>query len=465
MTIPNRTVAITGVFAEDALTTIPATPVPGTSYRDTAMTTTAVREGWAYKTIVDSAQFNQALFEYSSVTAQVEKYGFLPWSSLTDYVQGSVCLGSDGVIYQAKQATGPSSTAYDPTTNPSVWQKVTLEKQFQLFQFTWLDYNLQDTNWICADTFSWQDGTVYTNAYNHLVDEWDAAVTESETINGITITYRRAADGHKIVPSTYEQYVIDMFNATGVAWYYIIDTVNQKFKLPRTKFGFTGLRDTVGNYVPAGLPNITAYVGAAGNVGATIYRDATGAFYTGNATHYAATYAAATTDQFDLGFDASRSSGIYGKSSTVQPPATQMYLYFYIGQFSQSATEQTAGITTAQLNAKVDLDAGNLSSAGKSTVSGLGMPGDSFDSLTLLASGQTYTLTENGYICLSATFSSDGWLYMYRSAGRYGYTIRYGANTWVDCCLYGKKGTQITIQYNGTPSVQSFRFIPAEGEE
>ena len=76
MTIPNRTVSITGVFAEDALTTIPATPIPGTSYRDTAMTSTAIREGWAFKTIVDSAQFNQALYEYSSVTSQVEKYGF-----------------------------------------------------------------------------------------------------------------------------------------------------------------------------------------------------------------------------------------------------------------------------------------------------------------------------------------------------------------------------------------------------
>ena len=117
MTIPNRTVTITGVFASSASTTIPSTPVAGASYRNTALTSTIVSNGWGYKTIVDSSDFNQALYEYSSITSQIEKYGFLPWSNLTDYEQGSLCLGSDGVIYQAKQATGPSTTATNPVND------------------------------------------------------------------------------------------------------------------------------------------------------------------------------------------------------------------------------------------------------------------------------------------------------------------------------------------------------------
>ena len=117
MTIPNRTVAITGVFAKEASTTIPSSPVSGVSYRDTSMTKAEVEEGWPYKSVVDSAAFNQALFEYASVTAMVEKYGFLPWSNLTDYEAGALCLGSDGTIYQAVQATGPSTTAYDPVND------------------------------------------------------------------------------------------------------------------------------------------------------------------------------------------------------------------------------------------------------------------------------------------------------------------------------------------------------------
>ena len=119
MTIPNRTLTLTGVFAKNATTTIPDPPVSGASYRDTQMTKEEVESGWAYKDIVDSSSFNQALYEYASLTSQMEKYGFLPWSNLTDYVAGSICLGSDGNLYQATQATGPSSTAYDPVNDTS----------------------------------------------------------------------------------------------------------------------------------------------------------------------------------------------------------------------------------------------------------------------------------------------------------------------------------------------------------
>lgn len=119
MTIPNRTVAITGVFAKEASTTIPSSPVSGVSYRDTSMTKEEVEEGWPYKSVVDSASFNQALFQYATISSLIEKYGFLPWSNLTDYVAGSICLGSDGNLYQAIQATGPSSTAYDPVNDTS----------------------------------------------------------------------------------------------------------------------------------------------------------------------------------------------------------------------------------------------------------------------------------------------------------------------------------------------------------
>ncbi|MBS7401776.1 MAG: hypothetical protein KIG16_04650, partial [Eubacteriales bacterium] len=48
--------------------------------------------------------------------------------------------------------------------------------------------------------------------------------------------------------------------------------------------------------------------------------------------------------------NASQSNSIYGASDTVQPPATQMYLYFYVGNFEQSAIEQTAGLNAEMFN-------------------------------------------------------------------------------------------------------------------
>jgi hypothetical protein len=63
------------------------------------------------------------MYEYTTICQQVEKYGFLPWSANTDYPAQGCALGSDGKIYQAKQATGPSSTSIDPTTdtNHTYW--------------------------------------------------------------------------------------------------------------------------------------------------------------------------------------------------------------------------------------------------------------------------------------------------------------------------------------------------------
>lgn len=215
-----------------------------------------------------------------------------------------------------------------------------------LLSFMWADHQLNDVSWLRADTFSWQSGAVYQAAYQHLADDIDGKTLQSETVGGTTIQFYLADDGHKICPASEESNVSAIYTATGVAWYYIIDTVNTKFKLPRTKFGFTGLRDTVGNYVEAGLPNITGDMGQNLNDGA--YRP-TGAFYTTN-TASRRRARGENGGGYHMVIDASNSSSIYGNSTTVQPPATQMYLYFYIGNFTQTATENTAGLNTEMFN-------------------------------------------------------------------------------------------------------------------
>ena len=227
----------------------------------------------------------------------------------------------------------------------------------------WADHTLNDMSWLNADTFSWQSGDVYKAAYEHLVSEavfetgtrkyiyiksdvshdrfdnglryyrtpendevepihtcaWkatdgvivftkeeapegDTAYTdggaaassrigyvtetgeetfysnaETETVEGITITFCRAEDGHKICPADQEANVQALYEKTGVAWYYIIDEANKQFKLPREA------------------------------------KD--------------------------------------GK-----------YLYFYVGNFEREAIEQTAGITSEQLNNKADRDLNNVPS-------------------------------------------------------------------------------------------------------
>lgn len=221
-----------------------------------------------------------------------------------------------------------------------------------LLEFKWFDRNPNDTRWLCADNFTWQDGNIYQAAYLHLfsdlyeddvtlyswasssttkviytktetpaVNSWtyddqgrqwktistvsgnqidvlnapsgeggpyvrnvagDMTITahlgvqHTETISGTTITYYTAPDGHKICMPDQENAVQTIYNDTGAAWFYILDSTNTRFKLPRIN------------------PEV----------------------------HY---------------------------------PEAEMYLYFYVGEFSSSALKNTAGITTEELNAKADV--------------------------------------------------------------------------------------------------------------
>jgi hypothetical protein len=238
-----------------------------------------------------------------------------------------------------------------------------------LFDHKWADHILNDMSWLRADTFSWQDGTVYTDAYNHLVYDFGNGSVEYDTVGSYTVAYVLSPDGHKICGAEQETTVANIYNESGVAWYYIIDPANQRFKLPRTKYGFTGLRDSVGKYVPESLPNIT---GKIGYIDSTADRIIGGAFYNdgSNSTGWSRTPGGSQIKNFD----ASRSSSTYQDNAPVQQRSTQMYLYFYVGQFSQSATEQTAGLTTETLNGKLDIDGGNATQTTKETIVGWGMP-------------------------------------------------------------------------------------------
>lgn len=231
----------------------------------------------------------------------------------------------------------------------SIWKNGKLvaggSQALPLLTFVWADHILDDISWLRADTFSWQSGSIYQAVYQHLANDIDGKSLQSETIGSTTIQFYLADDGHKICPESEMSNVAAIYAAKGVAWYYIIDTANQRFKLPRTKFAFTGLRDTVGKYIAAGLPNIT------GNFYIDSYYNpsATGAF-TQSDNYSAPNHGNWAAEGWKINLDASLSSVVYGNSDTVQPRATEMYLYFYVGEFTQAAIENTAGVVTEDFN-------------------------------------------------------------------------------------------------------------------
>lgn len=331
----------------------------------------------------------------------------------------------------------------------------TISNANYLLDFKWSDHIINSMEWLRADTFSWQNGDVYKATYNHILADYNGGTSTTETVGSYTITYVLATDGHKI--TTDEATVLNIYNATGVAWYYVLDTTNTRFKLPRTKYGFTGLRDTVGNYLPESLPNIKGYAGI--NSAET----PSGAFYPLDNDIFNGIVATSQGTGRRTSFNASRSSSTYQDSAPVQQRATQMYLYFYVGQFSQTATEQTAGLNASLFNGKVDLDAANLSTAGKSLISGLGMPSNRYTDLTLLASGNTYIAPANGYYFLQKNGNANQFMEMTSSIKIRTHTPNYnGGNATI--VLPVKKGTVVTISYDVSGSTIYFRFIYADGD-
>lgn len=211
--------------------------------------------------------------------------------------------------------------------------------------------------------------TLSGNIVNNLIFKFETYSTstppriEQIDINANkTIVFKRTPKGYKIADKSQEQAILDKYNTHGIAWIYILDKDNIQFKLPRTKFGFEGVRDSVGSDIQAGLPNITGSMGTSsgtnqaekGLLNAT--DDGKGAISTNRQNKKAFQTYSSSTSSFVIGinFDASRSSSIYKEGATVQESATQMYLYFYVGNYTQSAIEETAGLNAELFNNKAD---------------------------------------------------------------------------------------------------------------
>ena len=205
------------------------------------------------------------------------------------------------------------STIYTTTANPQ--EGDIIYRGTPLTQYLVIDNTIEAT-----ELFIRVENTVEGFYSRDLSADFVEVNTESETIAGITIQYSQAKDGHKIVTPDQEENIFELYRKTGIAWYYIVDTQNQQFKLPRTKFAFVGVDDQVGNYVKPGLPNITGQFEAEceGN-------SASGAF---RKTQQSGTgFTVKASSHWIINFNASNSNSIYGKSSTVQPPALVVYIW------------------------------------------------------------------------------------------------------------------------------------------
>ena len=122
MPINERVLTMPGQWAKGAQTNIPNPPVPGVAYRNVNLSVADIENGQHYDKVYDSARYNQIDYCTTGLIQGLEQYGILPWSSLTNYPEHAFCLGMDGELYQALQASGPESGGAQATTEKAYWK-------------------------------------------------------------------------------------------------------------------------------------------------------------------------------------------------------------------------------------------------------------------------------------------------------------------------------------------------------
>lgn len=228
----------------------------------------------------------------------------------------------------------------------------------------------------------YKNGVEYEYATRNSEYDGTEDASKTDTIGDITITYYTAEDGHKICLPDQESNLVALYESTGVAWYYLLDTANKQFKLPRKQKRrlIQAVKNTDGTWynlysdgwveqggrgktnVSVSLPVamtdsnyvvlVENHVRVNGGTGAS---DMTTTSFIPRWQQYNAS--GWGTGNHDVSWQVS------GYAAESEYASAGMRLeYYYVGNFEQSAVEQTAGITSETLSNKADIDLGNIPS-------------------------------------------------------------------------------------------------------
>jgi len=244
----------------------------------------------------------------------------------------------------------------------------------------------------------------------------------------------------------------------GVCGKFVYDSVNQTIRLPKITGIIEGTTDVtaLGDLVQAGLPNITGGMSPTGLAGVSL---SYGAFYDeiSNVTDYNA----GTREGYGVrwGFNAARSSSIYGNSNTVQPQTIKVYYYIVIANSYQTPTGVQISKVATDLNGKVNLN------------SSWGAPSDNYVDLSAV-SGQYYTASADGCFILWGTntnANSSSWVRLTifpaqndNTIGKQvSWTPQVGTGNELGATISCKKGDRCYVAFYNT-TVTRLRFIYAQ---
>ncbi|MCC8194882.1 MAG: hypothetical protein LIP28_09590 [Deltaproteobacteria bacterium] len=330
-----RNLTMRAQVAKNARTIIPTPPSPNVAYRNTALDAEDVENGQSYMAVWDSAKNNQLDYEMSGLIMEAERYGIMRYSPLTDYAQAAVCLGTDGVLYQAAQPSGPGTAAGpQPTDNAAYWGKaVQAATGYELCEFYFFRHPT------LRPGFQPAQGGLLVNAAMLYPEAWAylqtaegrlLCKTEAEWQAMTTATWATLADGTEVG-----------WNGIGGAPFYAPDRNTGALRLPDLRgmyaeaAGFDSL--DVGGVHGDGIPRLLGSLAFSGNSSlSSAFRwsaRGNGAFLSRNDPNLTAIFASGAsgtspdTDNY-LEFDSSRQIATFNKT---QPRAFGALACVYLG--------------------------------------------------------------------------------------------------------------------------------------
>ena len=230
-------------------------------------------------------------------------------------------------------ATGQAK--FDEKVDVDDMVEINLGNSFELFDTKLTDHVLtyeETKGWALQGTYVYKSALAgsrygYPDFYNKVLEEYNQSTT-TETVNGVTVKVH--SNGHKFYNIADKTAIDEFFNTMGTAWFYGVDTTNERIFLPRNNYFDQATDDIseVGQSVNAGLPNLTGTFVIMNGEEPTgmAYRAYT---WTGDSIDNI--YNKASGPGMRVGLDASLLSPIFGNSDTVQPNTVKKLLYICVG--------------------------------------------------------------------------------------------------------------------------------------
>ena len=428
----------------------------------------AYEKGFGATLVANEAPFmeeqNSIPYILSKQLAYLYQEGIAEYDTETTYFIGSWVKGiinDKRIIYESLT----DNNLGNPLTDQTHWQEIKFSggtgSSLPLFTPMLFDHVLKED-----EAVGWAlQGSLITNTYPDAVAKIKELYQAGEDTTYREITCKRSQDGRYIADIAQKEAIEALFTSTGVADFYILDSNNNQFYLPKSKWFNQLAIDTslVNNYNEDGIPNIN---GIGYNIcswgdsssGALSIKNSSGATLAGGS---------GSAQARQLYLDASLSNSIYGNSNRVQPPSSNKLLYYRVGNTIINEAQIDVGNVLSDLQLKANVDFNNITNKANTKIQ------DSSRKMLLLTNNyidiafdQILTADADGYATINCDNMHDTAqiaAYVFTPDGKIGIGNQHtaGANTNCQGAIFVPKGNKYKVWANGG-SLKSARFYFCE---